>query len=213
MSFKLTRNKKNAAIATAGAAVLLVGSSFAFFMDKESVTNPFTVGNVKITVTEDHFDETTAEDITPNKVIPKDPVVTNTGVNDVYAFVSVNVPKANVETANADGSRNDAKNQDLFTYKVNDNWKLIKTNDGDDYSEYIYAYSNADGSLKKLAKSEKTNAVFDSVKFINIVDEQQSGANQIIDVKGIGIQTADLGTDNPLQIYNIAVNQSKSEAR
>ena len=209
MSFKLTRNKKNAAIATAGAAVLLVGSSFAFFMDKESVTNPFTVGNVKITVTEDHFDKTTAKDITPNKVIPKDPVVTNTGVNDVYAFVSVKVPKANVETANADGSLNAAKNQDLFTYKVNDNWKLIKTNDADDHTEYIYAYSDADGSLKKLAKSEKTNAVFDNVKFINIVDEQQSGVNLNIDVDGIGIQTADLGTDNPLQIYNIAVKQNK----
>ena len=211
MSFKLTRNKKNAAIATAGAAVLLVGSSFAFFMDKESVTNPFTVGNVKITVTEEHFDETTARDITPNKVIPKDPVVTNTGVNDVYAFVSVKVPKANVETANADGTLNAAKNQDLFTYKVNDNWKLIKTNDADDHTEYIYAYSNADGSLKKLAKNEKTNAVFDSVKFINIVDEQQSGVNLSIDVNGIGIQTADLGTDNPLQIYGIAVNHSKAE--
>ena len=211
MSCKLTRNKKNAAIATAGAAVLLVGSSFAFFMDKESVTNPFTVGNVKITVTEEHFDETTARDITPNKVIPKDPVVTNTGVNDVYAFVSVKVPKANVETANADGTLNAAKNQDLFTYKVNDNWKLIKTNDGDAHSEYIYAYSNADGSLKKLAKNEKTNAVFDSVKFINIVDEQQSGVNLNIDVNGIGIQTADLGTDNPLQIYGIAVNHSKAE--
>lgn len=209
MSFKLTRNKKNAAIATAGAAVLLVGSSFAFFMDKESVTNPFTVGNVKITVTEEHFDKTTAKDITPNKVIPKDPVVTNTGVNDVYAFVSVKVPKANVETANADGSLNAAKNQDLFTYKVNDNWKLIKTNDADDHTEYIYAYSDADGTLKKLAKSEKTNAVFDSVKFINIVDEQQSGVNLNIDVDGIGIQTADLGTDNPLQIYNIAVKQNK----
>ena len=211
MSFKLTRNKKNAAIATAGAAVLLVGSSFAFFMDRESVTNPFTVGNVKITVTEEHFDETTARDITPNKVIPKDPVVTNTGVNDVYAFVSVEVPKANVETANADGTLNAAKNQDLFTYKVNDNWKLIKTNDADDHTEYIYAYSNADGSLKKLAKSEKTNAVFDNVKFINIVDEQQSGVNLNIDVNGIGIQTADLGTDNPLQIYGIAVNHSKAE--
>ena len=209
MSCKLTRNKKNAAIATAGAAVLLVGSSFAFFMDRESVTNPFTVGNVKITVTEEHFDETTARDITPNKVIPKDPVVTNTGANDVYAFVSVKVPKANVETANADGTLNAAKNQDLFTYKVNDNWKLIKTNDGDAHSEYIYAYSNADGSLKKLAKNEKTNAVFDSVKFINIVDEQQSGVNLSIDVNGIGIQTADLGTDNPLQIYNIAVKQNK----
>ena len=209
MSCKLTRNKKNAAIATAGAAVLLVGSSFAFFMDKESVTNPFTVGNVKITVTEEHFDKTTAKDITPNKVIPKDPVVTNTGVNDIYAFVSVKVPKANVETANADGSLNVAKNQDLFTYKVNDNWKLIKTNDADDHSEYIYAYSNANGTLKKLAKNEKTNAVFDSVKFINIVDEQQSGVNLNIDVDGIGIQTADLGTDNPLQIYNIAIKQNK----
>ena len=211
MSFKLTRNKKNAAIATAGAAVLLVGSSFAFFMDKESVTNPFTVGNVKITVTEEHFDKTTATDITPNKVIPKDPVVTNTGVNDVYAFVSVKVPKANVETANADGTLNAAKNQDLFTYKVNDNWKLIKTNDADDHTEYIYAYSDADGSLKKLAKSEKTNAVFDNVKFINIVDEQQSGVNLNIDVNGIGIQTADLGTDNPLQIYNIAVKQMQTK--
>lgn len=203
-------DKKNVVIAGAAAAVLLIGSSFAYFMDRDSKTNHFTVGNVSIEVKEPNWNPDTGTNITPNKEIKKDPQVTNTGTNDAYAFVSVKVPKANVETADANGQLNAAKVQDLFTYKVNSGWKLIKTdNSNDSYNEYVYAYEDENGKMKVVKKGETTGTVFDSVKFINIIDEQQSGKEQNIDVDCIGIQTADLGTDVPLEIYNIATTQNK----
>ena len=71
----------------------------------------------------------------------KDPKITNDGANDAFVFMSVKVPKANVKTANADGTLNAGANQDLFTYSVNTGWKLIKTNAFTDSTEYIYAYA------------------------------------------------------------------------
>lgn len=205
----MKKNKKNAVIAVAGISALIIGSSFAFFMDQDAKTNSFTVGNVSISTTEPNWDPSTGTNITPNKVIKKDPTITNTGINDAYAFISVKVPRANVETAKDDGTLVAAKVQDLFTYTVNSDWKLIKTNTSENQSEYIYAYENADGTLKTLKKSEKTTTLFDNVKFINIVDEQESGTDQNIEVNGVGIQTADLGTTDPLEIYNIAIKQGK----
>lgn len=206
----MNTSKKNKVIAGAGIAVLLIGSSFAYFMDKDSKTNHFTVGDISVEVNEPNWDPGTGTDITPNKEMKKDPQVTNTGTNDAFAFVTVKVPKANVETADASGKLVAAKVQDLFTYKVNTGWKLIKTdNSNDSYNEYVYAYEDENGKMKVVKKGETTGTVFDSVKFINIIDEQQSGKNLDIDVSCIGIQTADLGTDVPLDIYNLAVNQNK----
>lgn len=212
MKTQFTAKKKNIVIAIAAVCVLVIGASFAYFVDHSKVTNSFTVGDIEVEVSEPNWNPEEGKDITPNKVIKKDPLVTNTGVNDAYAFVSVKVPKANVTTVTANGALNEKKVQDLFTYKVNNNWKLIKTNDGTDHTEYVYGYVGDNGNMKVLKKGEKTNPVFDSVQFINIVDEQIDGQNLDIDVDAMGIQTADLGTTSPLEMYNIIVNQSKTNA-
>lgn len=198
-------NKKNVAIAGALIAIMAIGSTFAYFIDRDSVTNKFTVGDVDISVTEPNWKPTDGTDITPNKVIKKDPKITNNGVNDAFVFMKVSVPKANVKTANANGTLNAAANQDLFTYTTNSGWKLIKTTDGTSKTEYVYAYGN--DKMTVLKPGQSTTTLFDTVKFINIIEEQLDRQNLEIVIDTMGIQTADLGTDNPLEIYNIIMNQ------
>lgn len=198
-------SKKNVIIAAALVALMAIGSTFAYFVDRDSVTNNFTVGDVEISVDEPGWNPDDGQDITPNKVMSKDPRVTNDGVNDAFVFIKVTVPRATVKTANADGTVNAAANQDLYTYTVNNGWKLIKTESGTSTSEYVYAY--AGDKMTALAPGQTTGSLFDTVKFINIIEEQLDGQSLDIDIDTMGIQTADLGTDSPIEIYNIIMNQ------
>lgn len=201
--------KKNMVILAAVIALMIIGASFAYFIDRDSKPNHFTVGDIKIGVIEPHWKQENAQDITPKKVIEKDPYVNNDGVNDAYVFLSVSVPRATVQTAADDGTLIQAKDQDLFTYQINENWKLIKTNTATDHTEYIYGYIDQDGKMKTLESQEMTNTLFDSVKFINVVEEQLDEQDLNIDVNAMGIQISDLGTEDPLAIYNIIMNQNQ----
>ena len=184
---------------------MVIGSTFAYFVDRDSVTNSFTVGDVEISVSEPNWDPDEGLDITPNKVMKKDPKITNEGANDAFVFMRVTVPRATVKTANDDGTLNAKANQDLFTFTSNSGWKLIKSSNGSLSSEYVYAY--AADKMTVLSPGQITGTLFDTVKFINIIEEQLDGQDIDILIDTLGIQTADLGTESPNEIYNIILNQ------
>ena len=198
-------SKKNVLIAGALIALMAIGSTFAYFVDRDSVTNSFTVGDVEISVSEPNWDPDEGTDITPNKVIKKDPKITNEGVNDAFVFMRVTVPRATVKTASDDGTLNAKANQDLFTFTANNGWKLIKSDNGTLSTEYVYAY--AGDKMTVLKPGASTPTIFDTVKFINIIEEQLDGQDLDIVIETMGIQTADLGTESPIEIYNIIMNQ------
>lgn len=66
-----------------------LGGTLAFFTDRDSETNIFTVGNVDIDLTED-FEQ--GAELVPGKDIEKKPVITNVGNNDAYVWMTVAVP-------------------------------------------------------------------------------------------------------------------------
>lgn len=71
-------------------AIMLVGASLAYFTDEtETKNNTFTVGNVKIELTEPSWGEEEAEDVYPGEALAKDPTVTNTGANPCFVRVKV----------------------------------------------------------------------------------------------------------------------------
>ena len=100
-----------------------------------------TVGNVDIELEEPSWDPEAAKNITPMMEIAKDPQIENIGANPAYVFAVVTVPRANVETAAADGSHIAAQVQDLFTYSVNADWKEVKKETTDGSTIYTYAVS------------------------------------------------------------------------
>ena len=144
-------NLKSITIAAVLIALLAIGSAIAFFTDKDNKTNDFTVGNISIQLTEPNWNADNGKDLTPNKTISKDPQITNDGPNDAFVFLQVKVPVANVKTAAADGSLQQAKSQDLFTYTVNENWTEVSKKSSADSTTYVYAYVGADGTMKTLA--------------------------------------------------------------
>lgn len=122
-------NKKilTAAMAAALAVTAVVGGSLAYFTDTQKKDNTFTVGNVKIELTEPNWESTgaiDAPDVYPGESLAKDPTVKNIGDNPCFVRIKV------------DGL--DSLGEDnLITYRTNyqdnqlsEGWKL--------YDGYIY---------------------------------------------------------------------------
>ena len=182
--------------------ILIIGGILAYFTDVETKVNKFTMGNVSILVEEPSWEggDEGVKDIVPNQEIPKDPQITNTGSTDIYAFIKVVVPYENVVVGEATA----AADTELFKYTVNSGWTEVGKSKKDEQAKtitHIYAYVNDTNELKALAKTEKTPAVFNTVKLVDVKETGsenstiQNSQLQVV-VSGYGIQTTDLGTDS-----------------
>ena len=209
MENRKSKFRKCAAAALAVMTLASAGATLAFFTDREEKVNTFTVGNIDIQLEEPQWDPDKGRDITPDKEVPKDPQITNTGANDAYVFMEVSVPRSEVRTVNDDGSLSEVLMQDLFTYETNEGWTLMRKQSNGDSTTYYYAYTDADNTMKALKPEETTTPVFSSVKFINMTEGELEGKDISINVISRGIQTEDLDLTDPLDIYAVIVGGMK----
>lgn len=142
----------------------------------EKRANVFTFGNVQIELTEEKWDELEPEDtvVYPGRTVSKDPKVTNSGKNDLYAYIEIWVPMATVRTVAEDGvTVNAAASCELFAFTPNDGWEELspsdweeeRTSGGSRYRVYLYGYTAG-----TLAPGESTATLFDSVTYANVLE-------------------------------------------
>lgn len=188
----------------------------AYFTDVEEKTNTLTVGKVETNLEEPEWEEVPSDektDITPNQTIKKDPRITNTGLNDIYAFLEVQVPVKHIVTVGADGNKLPAADTELFTYKVNDGW--FKVQDSDITSSgkitahrYVYAYGT-ETACTVLKKGESTSTLFDSITFVNAIEGQVDEETLNIPIKSYAIQAEHIGnSDKPSDVFQIYMKQN-----
>lgn len=138
------------ALAVCMVAILAVGGTLAYFTAEDDATNTFTVGNVKIDLTEPNWKESGSQDapeVYPTEPLQKDPTVENTGANPCFVRISVTGWDCLI---NAGLSENNIiYRTDYVDGKLGENWVLHT--DG-------YFYYN-----KVLAVGEKTDALFDQI--------------------------------------------------
>lgn len=205
MKFK-KKNLVSVIVALSLVCVLAVGLISAYFTDVETQTNVFTVGKIDIDLQEPNWDEPT--DILPEQEFPKDPQITNVGVNDAYVFMEVEVPYANVVTVADDGTKNAMADTELFTYEINDGWVAVGEgvkNEDKKTVTYIYAYGS-DTAMTALVKDATTETLFDTIKFVNIADSQGiEGTVQNVVVNAYAIQTTNINVDeiSPASIWAV----------
>lgn len=84
-----------AAIAVMLVAALVVGGTLAYFTDKtEAQKNTFTVGNVKIDLTETAWNANESHTLVPGKFYDKNPTITvKEGSQDAYVFLKLDLNK------------------------------------------------------------------------------------------------------------------------
>lgn len=221
MKANLLKNKKRMMILAAVLVLLLaIGGISAYFTSTDNATNSWAVGDVTIDLLEAEYDkvpETERQNITPNKVFTKDPVVKNIGTNDAFVFLRFSVPKKEVRIAGQDGSAQASQVQELFDYTINEGWtKVTEDTSAADKNTYVYAYGT-EAACKALAAEASTPSLFkdNQITFINIIEGQGlEGTTLEIPVESFGIQTTDLGTDDktaPADVWKILINQVETK--
>lgn len=172
------------------ALCLTVGGSMAYLTDAERTTNHFTVGKVDIKLTEPNWNEDENQKLQAGVTIKKDPTLTNTGINDAYVYLEVQIPMADVITADKDGTRLNkgaATYQQLFTFQADSNWSLIKQEELNHKMVYTYSYNQI------LSPTKSTTPLFNTVTFANVIEGQIDTNQYDISVAGFAIQTAGTG--------------------
>lgn len=188
-----------------------VGGVSAYLTDYEKVSNEFTVGKVDIELKEPEWKPEENKKIEPSKVIHKDPQITNTGTNDAFVYMEVSIPMANVEAAAENGERLGKKVQELFSFEAKDSWMQLSVQNAESRRTYTYAYT------KILKPQETSEALFDTVKFLNLIEGQLDGQTFEIPVRAYAIQTSYTGgsSDNLSEqikaAYEKYVNQNKNQ--
>lgn len=223
---------KNYLGAAALVTVLFAGSVSAYFTDQDEKINTFTVGKVTIELEEPKWEKKPddngnkipdeAERMTPNQTIIKDPQVKNTGNNDAFIYMTVEVPCRQIISVNNDGTRNPLAVRELYNYQVDNSWELLGTVDVSDESgkkvavKHLYAYAGAQGICTVVKPQETTKPLFNQVTFINAMEGQGLEENTYkINIQAYGIQTTDLngGTKDAAEIWNIITNQRELTER
>ena len=188
-----------------------VGGVSAYLTDYEKVSNEFTVGKVDIELKEPEWKPEENKKIEPSKVIHKDPQITNTGTNDAFVYMEISIPMANVEAAAENGERLGKKVQELFYFEAKDSWMQLSVQNTESRRTYTYAYT------KILKPQETSEALFDTVKFLNLIEGQLDGQTFEIPVRAYAIQTSYTGgsSDNLSEqikaAYEKYVNQNKNQ--
>ena len=205
--------RKTGTLALAGllGAALLTGGAFAYFTDADSAVNTFTVGSVKIDLQEPGFNEDEGINITPGKTVEKDPQILNTGNNDAFVYMQIGIPTANVVTVDDSGVKKAAASAELFSFTLNNGWTQVGDRETDGaLNVYTYAYTGGSAaSLERLAAGDLSEALFDSVTFANIVEDQGlENVNKDITVTAFAIQADDLSADTPDAVWQIIKNQA-----
>lgn len=132
-------------LSTVLVAALAVGATLAYFSDTKTATNTFTVGNVKISLTEPKWvssGSVDAPEAYPGEPLAKDPTITNTGANPCVVRIKITWP-----TMPAGVSAIQYRT-DYVTDKLGDDW----------YKDGDYYYY-----MKPLAVGGVTDALFDQV--------------------------------------------------
>ena len=207
------KKKRSALLAVFLLTLLGIGGASAYFTDVDSAANVFTVGNVKVDLTEPEYDAHPQEhqNITPNKSLNKDPYVTNTGINDAFIFAEFTVPKAEIKTAAENGSQNTAANQELFQYQIGEGWTQIVKEDREDECRYVCVYGSKE-TCTPLSAGQTTPVLFagGKIRFLNVIEGQGLEEELLeLPIDAYGIQTVDIegGKNTPEAVWAVLENQ------
>lgn len=194
----MNKNYRKIILPVITAGVLIIGGTSAYLTDRDSVVNEFTVGKVSIDLQEPSWNPDDHTEMVPLDEMQKDPKIVNSGSNDAYVYLEVTIPVRDVITAAADGSRKESAATELFSYQINDQWKLLEQKKDDTSATYVYAYQ------KVLKPGETTQTLFDTVTFANVIEGQIDHTSFEIPVNAYAIQTnhtasADADIDTQVQ--------------
>jgi len=209
------KKKKTIIAAVILLLLFIVGGAIAYFTDKDTATNKFTIGKVDIAVEEKNWVTTdadangipdAAQDLMPGETVAKDPKINNLSTtNKAYVFAKVVIPCSTGE--------NSTPVKPLFTYTSNSGWYLMTPDNQCNAGSLtrIYAYGTSTEMTELEAKddtktTDETTTIFDSVTLnpqLDGTEKDLTTAKEIV-ITGYGVQSEGLGTKIPSEVWSAA---------
>lgn len=214
---------------------IVIGITLSYFSDDDDAENIFHVGDVRLNIVEQNYPQKASDRVMYSKsIIPKDPMIINTGNNSEYVYMLVTLPCESVTLLDEDGKKlsDTPQKNEIFNLMSNsqnvytesniiydDSWTFLGKTESTNANTYIFAYN------KVLAKSDKTSTLFDKVQLKSFIEgELSENAVENIGIKAYGIQAdnligVELPTDTDTRdelkekftsIYNIYARQNEA---
>lgn len=196
----------------------------AYLTSTDVQTDVYTIGSVEIV---NNFVASNTENMVALDVIHYNTAtITNTGINDAYVFMTVDIPVASVYTHSADGTGVIGPDMlELFVMgnksnewvQVGDVVEIYDGNDDHIANRYVFAYG-ALNALSVLPSGETSSDVFTTLQLINIADIDKNGQSIVnnsleegeslsVELNAYAIQAGGLGNDtSAATIWNIICN-------
>ena len=176
-------------------AFIITGAIVAYLTDSDTATNVFTMGSVKITLTEPNWNPSNGQNILPGQPISKDPKINNIGNNPAYVYIKVVNPI--VELANGTTGV-------LFNYTAKSGWTQLEQVEQCGYRATTYYYNTA------LNASNSTTTLFDSISINDFSGDINE--DQLLDIYAYGIQSTYLQSGSTVtSIFSDAFTTSLSD--
>jgi len=156
-------------------ATAAIGGTLAYFTDTKEATNTFTVGNVKIELTEDAWEnggKEEAKEAYPGEPLAKDPVVTNKGVNPCFVRISV----SNLDQFGTAANEMIQLRTDYVLGKLGDEW----VDGGDGYYYYTAI----------LEEGQSTDALFDHIVMPTALENTDVAKDIVVTAQAVQAQGA-----------------------
>jgi len=197
--------------------VILIGGLLAYFTDTDTKRNVFTLGLVDITLTEPKWDSDTRDGwdydgegswgyydasigIAPGTKYWKDPTIENTGANDAYVFLKVEIPvlgstelfTISNRALDENGYPELDDNDDPIVTSLATGWKQVSKTLANGKYTYVLVYGTEGqwGIYPTALAPDETTTAFNTVTFANLTGNEANIPGTVnIDVKAYAIQT------------------------
>lgn len=207
---KQKRNLKKAGFVAGVLCLASIGGVSAYLTDFDKADNQFTVGKVSIDLDEPGFKPEEQTKIEPGKDVKRS---TDQKYRSKWCIRLSGSIHSDGRSRGSIRRWNTIRQKRTGTVFFPDADKLdkIKLQKTGDNQVYVYAYNEV------LKPEQTTNTLFDSVKFLNIIEGQIDEKNLSIPIRAYAIQTSYTGGDSASVVdqartaYEKYVNQNKGQ--
>lgn len=201
----MNRYKKTAAAILGCMGIFLASAGVTnAFLQKPAgrLDNAVTPGGIGTELTEPLWKKEAAKDLVPGQAVSKNPIVTNTGKNDSWVFLRVDVPVRRISLVDpATKRKTEKKDTELLSFQADqDAWELVEKKTDVGAAHYVYGFK------KILRKGASTPPLFGEVGFVNYLEGELDPREVLtMPIEAVAIQSnaenADAGLKAVYQAY------------
>lgn len=176
----------------------------------DRLDNAVTPGSIDVVLTEPLWKKEDAKNLVPGQSVSKNPTVTNTGENDSWVFLRVDVPVKNIALVDSETKKKtEKKDTELLYFTPDDAWELVERTEDKDAVHYVYGFREI------LKAGDSTDALFRHVTMVDYLEGELDPKEILaMPIEAVSIQSHVEDADKGLSaVYQEYLSQEASDGK